>query len=1319
MMGKLLIVSVFLCIALAAQGFAQSSNATVSGTVADSSGALIPGVTITATNTQTGIVTTVLTNESGTYNFASLQPGVYNFSSALVGFQTQTYSAFQLGLSQQVRLNFNLQISNVAQSVEVTIAADTLLAATSASVGGVLPEYRVRDLPTIGRDALELVNIMAGVTAPTSNIGAARTSETFAGIYAGVGAVNTMRDGITVSDGRYSNGVFASTSINPDLVGEMRVVVAPADAEMGRGVGQVQILTRSGTNQYSGSVVWNVQNSALDANTWNGNRVGTTPTWYNREQFTGSYGGPIIRNKTFFFALFNGQRMYSRQNVVTPVLSEQARQGFFRFFPGVGNGNVDQIPGGSGNTAIAPVVDVLGNPVRPAAATGDLQTVSVFGKDPLRTGFDSTGFIKRMLASMPLPNDYRSAECIQLQQAGACTATGTASGTDGLNVANFRWVRRGDTLIGNQFGTEEDTNRNQFNVKIDHQLSARHKVSGGYTWERQNNKSNPSAWPGGFDGRADREPSVFTSSLVSTLTSSLVNEARWGLRHNISGNTQPCDIPDLRDKVYAYEPSVNGYPVLVRPVTFGDNLLQGTCNTVATRSPLWTLGDTLSWTRGKHTFKSGAELRLASTTGSSSVNFRPVATGGAGNAPVTNIETALIPGLIGNNLTTMRNLLLTLSGSLSNVLQSFRTNSPTATEFLDMKQIENPPGRNTVTNEWNVFFKDDWKIRPSLTLNLGLRYEWYGVPYEGTGMTAAMVGGGFAGFGWSGREWSNYWAFGPQRAPLTEVQFIGPGSPNPDQQLYQDDWNNFGPAVGFSWSVPWFGKDKTTIRGGYGVSYFGTAGRGSAIDTSIGQGPGTLDQTTVTSTGYLDLSRISLPLPKNKPGFTIPITQRTQSIDGWDPNFVNPYVQSFNFSMTRELHRRMTLDVRYVGTKGTKLYGSVPLNQPNFLTNGLKEALDTTRAGGSAPLFDQMLSGINLNPGVAGFGAVGSTVNGVLQTGSMHLRQSTTFRGNIANGNYAAVANSLNSSTFTGAGGGLIRNGGFPENFVVNNPQFNGVTFSTNPGSSTYHSMQAQLTFRPTAGLSYQTTYVWSKALTACANQNCTTWADATNRGLDKTLQGSDRRHEFRVNGSFELPIGPGRPLMRDSQGLLARLAEQWQLSWIVNMSSGSPLNIGAINTFVGYSRPDIVGDFPQQGTAQMTATLPVYFAPGTFQTVTDPQCASVTALQGTRTACTLRAIADAQGNVLVQNSTPGRLGNIGPSWVQGPGNFRFDMSLSKTLKITETKRLQFRADARNVLNHPILGDPTLDINSASFGQVAATGVTGTRNFQGQLRLSF
>src|SRR5262249_57386922 len=121
--------------------------------------------------------------------------------------------------------------------------------------------------------------------------------------------------------------------------GKWGVVAALADAEMGRGVGQVQILTKSGTNQFRGSAVWNIQNSALDANTWNGNRVGTTPTWYNREQLTGSYGGPIIRNKTFFFAPFYGQRRYLRPNGGTPGFIPRAPQEPFLYFLPRGRGN--------------------------------------------------------------------------------------------------------------------------------------------------------------------------------------------------------------------------------------------------------------------------------------------------------------------------------------------------------------------------------------------------------------------------------------------------------------------------------------------------------------------------------------------------------------------------------------------------------------------------------------------------------------------------------------------------------------------------------------------------------------------------------------------------------------------------------------------------------------------------------------------------------------------------------------------------------------------------------------------------------------------
>lgn len=200
-------------------------------------------------------------------------------------------------------------------------------------------------------------------------------------------------------------------------------------------------------------------------------------------------------------------------------------------------------------------------------------------------------------------------------------------------------------------------------------------------------------------------------------------------------------------------------------------------------------------------------------------------------------------------------------------------------------------------------------------------------------------------------------------------------------------------------------------------------------------------------------------------------------------------------------------------------------------------------------------------------------------------------------------------------------------------------------------------------------------------------------------------------------------------------------MSWIFNLTSGGPLDItgantyfNAVNTPVGTNGGlvDIVGAFPKDaGKAQMTNGLPAFFAPGTLKVLQDPQCAAVTPLQGARTACTSQAIADAQGNILIQNAAPGKRGNMGQGWLTGPRSFRFDMSAAKTVKISESKNLQFRLDAKNVLNHPILGIPDLNLNSPTFGQIPATtqppgssvtpvqNVTGTRQFQAQLRLNF
>src|SRR5207248_2612834 len=174
------------------------------------------------------------------------------------------------------------------------VAADTLIATTSASVGTVLPEYKVRDLPLASRNVLDLVG-QPGTQG--SNFAGGRLTQ-----------LNTTRDGVPDSDGRYDTGAATTTFVSPDLVDEVRIIVAPADAETSRGSGQIQMSTRSGTNELHGSLFWVNRNSKLNANSWNNNFQGANKDYYNGNQFGGRIGGPVIKNKTFFFFLFDGQR---------------------------------------------------------------------------------------------------------------------------------------------------------------------------------------------------------------------------------------------------------------------------------------------------------------------------------------------------------------------------------------------------------------------------------------------------------------------------------------------------------------------------------------------------------------------------------------------------------------------------------------------------------------------------------------------------------------------------------------------------------------------------------------------------------------------------------------------------------------------------------------------------------------------------------------------------------------------------------------------------------------------------------------------------
>jgi hypothetical protein len=440
----------------------------------------------------------------------------------------------------------------------------------------------------------------------------------------------------------------------------------------------------------------------------------------------------------------------------------------------------------------------------------------------------------------------------------------------------------------------------------------------------------------------------------------------------------------------------------------------------------------------------------------------------------------------------------------------------------------------------------------------------------------------------------------------------------------------------------------------------------------------------------------------------------------------------------------------------------------------------TKTAADPKSLLDRMFEGINICatgctalPAGQSFGAVGTTTgtgaNAVYQSAALQMRSSTTFQNNLANGNFPGIAASISDLNYVTTGvnaslpaiapgtlGGVLRYantrypGQFPENFVVANPQFNTLNLQANNGYSNYHSLQVQSTIRPIHGMSGQFTYSWSK------NLGLGTITDPTNRALDYTNINNNPGHSFRTNGTIELPIGPNKLLLGNSSGVLARAFERWQLGLIYNLSSGAPMTIAASNMLYGNGTPDVV--FPvdlnkiksvRWGTQNGNFLEGRYFDNNDqFVKVDDPVCGTVTSLQGlanvvngVQTRCTLNAVAmavpagtagavnrvfeDGQTRpsvIVLQHPAPGKRGTLGNNTLLGLGSYRFDANLSKSFQISESKSVQIRIDAQNVLNHPQPGNPggstAFSITGNDyFGRLAQK--TGGRALQGQLRFSF
>jgi hypothetical protein len=669
---------------------------------------------------------------------------------------------------------------------------------------------------------------------------------------------------------------------------------------------------------------------------------------------------------------------------------------------------------------------------------------------------------------------------------------------------------------------------------------------------------------------------------------------------------------------------------------------------------------------------------------------------GQGIIPVANFGS--ISG-IGANRTGAENVLNDLAGSVTSIFQAFNSPGGANPAYLAGEY----KARVWKSREQFFYFKDDWRVSKSVTLNLGVRYEYYQPAYDKNGKTANLTGGVAGIYGISGTDASAIFRPGASGGSLTNIELVGPRTSNPERGLFRPDRNNFAPAVGLSWALPWFGPNKTVFRAGYSMGYERNSLR--VIDVFSGDQPGLRNRVVRNTSTYTNLGAISLPLvPTERPLQTVPLTDRLQTVRVIDDNLRTPYVQNWNASLQREMPGGLLLDLRYVGNKGTRLLRATNINETNIFENGILEAYQLARNGQESPLLNRLLQGLRGN-----------------STGSTFMRTNATLAGYLANNNVGAFANYLNTQNVGGRNGGLLSIGGFPENFVVVNPQFAAATILSNFASSTYHSFQAEVSKRFSKKLLIQANYTWSKALgeeEGAGQEMLDSYRTLRDRSIEKRMLTFSVPHIFRSNWIYDLPFARGR-------GIANKILGGWQVGALFNMFAGEPMtwNSGrsSFNNFSGDNTATFVAPLSNRAGRIEKRGNGVFYFPD-FETVVDPQVQGITALNGVQGRSVLQAVRDKRsGQIVAVNPAPGTLGSAPLTYFYGPGYFLLDMNLLKNFTILERYRLQFGVTADNVLNRVFFTDYTQlqsSINATNFGQITGTD-SGPRIMIVSMRLNF
>lgn len=1316
----------------ASTAWAQTGTTSVRGTVLDKSGAAVVGATVTLDNVGQALHHSLKTGAAGEYEFLALPPGTYSLTVEMSGFRRSEQKNVQLLVNTPATLNVTLEVGTATETVEVSAQAVTLNT-TDASLGNAFSERQVMDLPLEAGNVPELLSLQAGVAYTGNRPDMNKDTDTRNGAVNGARSdqSNITLDGVDVNADTKGYAFTSVLPITQDSVEEFRVTTSNYNADEGRSSGaQVALVTKSGTNNFHGAAFWSHRNTATSANDYFvklaelQSGAPNTPPKLLRNNFGGALGGPIKKDRLFFFANYEGHRQREAQSVVRVIPSAAMQDGVI-MYP---CSDPTACPGGT-------VQGLTASHTVPAGDFG-LSPADIQGMDPQGIGVSTSVMIPYLQSFSKFPANDNSVG-------------------DGLNFVGYRF--KGPVAI--------DTN--WYIARADYKLTS----SGNHTlyWRgalRNDFNNGVPYLPGGSPEVSQVDYSKgFSVGYTAVLRTNLVNNFRYGYTRQSFGEIGN----QTQDEIF-----FRG---------LNDNSSSNNASLVYTNNsefqvPVNNFVDDISWIKGKHTWQFGANinfLRNPQTNNSNSFtsasdnpswldtaamantsvvgHFDPYCSTSSGsvtgigcyqpdptqpNYNPTEPHYPQVDSGFGNSYDYPLGALIGMVTQVNAQYNFTRTGGTLADG--------QPVSRRFATDTYEMYAQDVWKVKPSLTLTLGLRYSLYSPPWETNGLQVTPT-----------RSLSDYFnarGLGMLQGQPSSAQccmsFNLGGPANNAPGFYNWDTKDFGPHVAFAWSPhahsglfnSLFGDSgKTVIRGGFGMVYDrigpellatfdanGSFGLSTALTNTGGvETPAIAPRATglagLGSIPTVDLAgnQMFAPAPPATFPQTFPngLNGDTGSYAvyfGMDNKLKTPYSYTLDLSIGRELGHDFALQVSYVGRLSHRLLSQVDVASPLDLVDPSTKVDYFSAVQALAKLYRAGTPVSSITPSV-----VGPTAQywaDILQPSADGYNVPNFCGAGTAMTPLQAAYNlfscfSDNETTaiqFLDQGIGLLDPGtgnsiyakGGPYTFV--DPQFASLYAWRSIGAAAYNALQVNFQKHMSHGLEFEFNYTYSKSLDISSDANRIgdegglggQVIDPWNTEALRAVSDFDLTHQFNANWIAELPFGHGKWLASDAHGVVDGLIGGWQLSGLARWTSGFPIGVGN-----GAEWPT---NWELSGFAQQMAPVATHGA------VKNPDG-------------TVSIFGDANATTAAFNSfspdLPGQVGNRNS--LRGDGFAGLDLGLSKRWKIREGSTLQFRWDVFNALNLTRFDVQSLSLsmtNESNFGNYTGL-LTNPRVMQFTLRYEF